>query len=147
MQDRPINEGANAEVQAVVNQPRYTAFRSLDTLFTRGETALKMIRNFSQCAVRDLPTAVLRDLSNNNKVSAMDIYDRPVREAVAFLLSRGIKAKENQVSEQEACSLKNLQQTQWTLNPNEAVVILTYNDRVVGVQNSFSTDNPLPPVP
>ncbi|MFB2881585.1 hypothetical protein [Floridanema aerugineum] len=142
MQDRPINEGSNTEAQAVINQPRYTAFRSLDTLFTRGETVFKMVRDFSQCAVRDLPTAVLRDLSNINKVSVMDIYDRPAREAFALLLSRGIKAEEKKVSEQEACSLKNLQKTQWTLNPNQAVVVLTYNDRVVGVHPSSNNDNP-----
>lgn len=142
MQDRPINEGGNAEARAVVNQPRYTSFRQLDTLFTRGETVFKMVRDFSQCAVRDLPTTVLRDLSNNNKVSVMDIYDRPTREAFSLLSSRGIKAKEKQVSEQEACSLKNLQQTLWTLNPNEAVVVLTYNDRVVGVHPSSNNDNP-----
>lgn len=146
MQDRPIGEDSTAEAQAVVNQPRYTTFRSLDTLFTRGETALKMMRDFSQCAVRDLATGALRELSNTNKVSVMDIYDRPVGEAQELLKSRGIKAKESQVSEAEACSLRNLQKTQWTLTPQQGVVLLTYNDRVVGVHSSSENDNPSSPI-
>jgi hypothetical protein len=145
MQDRPIGEDSTAEARSVVNQPRYTTFRSLDTLFTRGETALKMVRDFSPCAVRDLATGVLRELSNTNKVSAMDIYDRPVGEAQELLKSQKINAKERQVSETEACSLRNLQKTQWTLTRDQSVVLLTYSDRVVGVHSSSGNDNPSSP--
>lgn len=146
MQDRPISENSTAEARAVVNQRRYTTFSSLDTLFTRGETALKMVRDFSQCAVRDLATGVVRDLSNSNKVSAMDVYDRPIREAQEFLQSQGIRVIERKVSQDEACSLGNLRQTQWTILANQPIELLTYNDRVVGIHISRGNDNPSPPI-
>ncbi len=142
MQDRPVNEDATSRQVA---ERRYTAFRTLDTLFTRGEVALKMVGKFSQCGLRDLATGLLSELANSNKVSAMDVYGQPPEQAAKILkerLNNEIEIVEvTPVSGDGAC-LKTLQQMQWTLEQGMQIELLTENNLVVGIRTARFQDNP-----
>lgn len=141
MQDRPNNEDSTTNARQVAERPRYNTFQNLDTILTRGETALKMIRDFSQCGIRDLASRVLQPLSNTSTISVMDLYDRPAQEATRILIQRfdNIEVQERRVPEdvpeQDAC-LQNLRQMSWTIEPGKTrrIELLTRSDRVIGVR-------------
>jgi hypothetical protein len=139
MQDRPIGEDATTTSPQISNPPRYTLFRQLDTLFTRGEVALQMARNFSQCGLRELASGVVDGLANFNKVSAMDLYGRTPGQAVALLQERfkeGVQVVQvTPVSGAEAC-IKNLRQMQWSIERGMRIELLTEHDLVVGVKTA-----------
>ncbi len=144
MQDRPIGEDATTTSPRISNPPRYTLFRQLDTLLTRGEAALQMARNFSQCGLGELASGVVDGLANFNRVSVMDLYGRSPQDAAAILKERNQEiqiAKVTPVSGDEAC-IKTLRQMQWTLEPGK-IELLTENDLVVGVRASRAQDDPI----
>lgn len=144
MQDRPIGEDATTAPRQVAERSRYTAFRTLDTLFTRGEVALKMVGKFSQCGLRDLAVGLLNELSNSNKVSAMDVYGQTPEQAAKILkerLNNEIEIEVTPVSGDGAC-LKTLQQMQWTLEQGMQIELLTENKLVVGIRTARFQDNP-----
>lgn len=119
--------------QQAIAQRRYTFFTKIDTAFDRTEGIFKMIRNFSGCVLRDLANDSIQQLTDTNKITAMDMYDRPVGDVKTMLEQYGIKSTERQVREAEACSLNNLRKMSWTVSRGSSVELLTYQDRVVGI--------------
>jgi hypothetical protein len=141
MQDRPIEPNANTTSQATKRSP-YTAFRSLDTLLTRGEVALKMVRDFSKCGVRDLANRTLQGLANQNSIAVMDLYGRSAQDAQQILRQQfgdEIAIRENRIPEEDAC-LKSLRQTDWIIERGQPIELLVNqsNGTVVGVRTSQS---------
>jgi len=125
--------------EEVSTQRQYTFFTKIDRAFDRTEGILKMIRNFSGCVLRDLANDSLEQLTDTNKIMAMDVYDRPVGDVTAMLKPYGIGFTERQVPESEACSLNNLRKMSWTVSRGSRVELLTYQDRVVGI-HSYTRD-------
>lgn len=127
MEDR---ERFEEEVNA---QRQYTFFTKIDRAFDRTEGIFKMIQNFSGCVLRDLANDSFQQLADTNKITAMDVYDRPVEDVRKMLQQYTIGFTERQVSESEACSLNNLRKMSWTVSRGTRVELLTYQDRVVGI--------------
>ena len=127
MEDR---ERFEEEVSA---QRQYTFFTKIDRAFDRTEGIFKMIQNLSGCVLRDLANDSFQQLADTNKITAMDVYDRPVEDVRTMLKEYTIGFSERQVPEAEACSLNNLRKMSWTVSRGSRVELLTYQDRVVGI--------------
>ena len=109
-----------------------TPLQDLSAALTRGDAAFKMFRDFSICGLRELAGASLQGLTNSRSLTAMDLYDRPLREVEVLLNQRQIGHITQTAA--KACSPENFKNTAWTINPREGVTLLVFGDRVVGVQ-------------
>lgn len=117
----------------IQNPKRYTTFRAASTAFNRTETILKMVNNFLDCLPRDLANSTLQKLTDFDTLTAMDVYDKPLREVSGLLREYAVKSQVRVVDENEACSLGNLRRMSWNIPRNSSVVLLVYQDIVVGV--------------
>ncbi|MEH2455964.1 hypothetical protein [Nostoc sp.] len=124
---------------------RSTPLQDLSAALIRSESAFKMFRDFSICGLRELVGVSLQGLTDSSSLSAMDLYDLPIQEAIDLLgQKRGIQPNINR--DGKACSPENFRDTAWTINRGESLTLLVYGDRVVGIQKgtqqSSNPDNP-----
>jgi hypothetical protein len=110
-------------------------FDNIVTALNRGEALLKMVGDFSTSALQKLEVLNISQLANPDILTAMDIYDRPLKDVTDLLKEKGIKfGKPKPVNPEEAHTLQNLGATIAKLPPNSSVELLTHQDRVIGIR-------------
>lgn len=140
-----MRDGSPLEDNASVSQ-QPTPLQDLSAALTRSEAAFKMFRDFSVCGLRELVEASLQGLTNSGSLTAMDLYDRPLREVEPLLGQRSIGVETQTAT--KACSPENFRDTAWTIKPGSFVILLIHGDRVVGVQKrSQQSPDPASPNP
>jgi hypothetical protein len=129
----------NTEPAGNPDIPKATApdrtFDNIVTALNRGEALLKIVGDFSTSALQKLEVFSLSQLTNPDTLTAMDIYDRPLTEVKELLHSKNIQFNEPQnVTEEEAHTLRNLGAMAWKVPSGSSVELLTHQDRVVGIR-------------
>jgi len=114
--------------------PHSTPLQDLSTALTRSEAAFKMFRDFSVCGLRELVSNSLQGLTDSGSLTAMDLYDLPIKDATDLLMQRRPISQPTIVKAPKACSPENFRDTAWTIAPGENVTLLVHGDRVVGIQ-------------
>ncbi|MBW4518162.1 MAG: hypothetical protein KME16_00320 [Scytolyngbya sp. HA4215-MV1] len=138
-----MRDGSPLEDNVRINR-QATPLQDLSAALTRSEAAFKMFRDFSVCGLRELVGNSLQGLTNSRRLTAMDLYDRPLREVEQLLRQQNIEVETRTAS--KACSPQNLRNTAWTIEPGSNITLLIYGDRVVGIQKGDqrfpNLDNP-----
>lgn len=115
--------------------PQDRTLENIVTVLNRGEALLKIVGDFSTAALQKLEVFRLSQLSDPDTLTAMDIYDRPLEEVTALLHSKNISFNDpKKVTQKEAHTLRNLGAMAWKVPPGSRVELLTYQDRVIGIQ-------------
>lgn len=103
------------------------------TTFIRGESSFKMAENYSTAALRSLRTANLLQFTNPDILTAMDVYNMPLKDAMEKLAKMGFSSVSVRRADTntEAYALGNLQQMTWVVPPQSPVELVTSPDNLV----------------
>jgi hypothetical protein len=120
-----------------------TPLQDMSAALNRSEAIFKMFRDFSVCGLRELVGGSLQGLTNSRSLTAMDLYDRPLRDVTQELRNRGVQYERRIAN--KACSPENFRNTAWTIQGRDFLILLTDgeddNAPVVGIQKQDNRVN------